>query len=304
MAVLPGTVDAEAVGAEWMAAARGTGQRLTPDGIGGVSAADFPLLDLTLDEVDEIGDAGRRLAALAAAGRNALPRVVRRGQPRRLRPQQMLDLRDADPGRLRTAAARLLERHPNLGAGFRYLASGRAVQVVPRSAGLDWRELAGADAEAVAAEERLRPFALAEPPLIRFTLFDTGDGGHRLLITSHHIVLDGWSAPLLGQELLELYRTGEPPKARPYRDYLDWLGRQDRETARAAWRNALSGLDGTSLLAPPGGELVGRGQSPARQTLGRPDRGPHDPARRVGAEERRHAQHCRAGGVVAAAGRG
>ncbi|WP_337822022.1 amino acid adenylation domain-containing protein [Amycolatopsis sp. A1MSW2902] len=261
LAVLPGTVDAEAVGAEWMAAAAELAQRLTPDGIGGVSAADFPLLDLTLDEVDEIGDAAdvwplsplqEGMLFLASFDEDSLDVYVT---------QQMLDLRDADPGRLRTAAARLLERHPNLGAGFRYLASGRAVQVVPRSAGLDWRELAGADAEAVAAEERLRPFALAEPPLIRFTLFDTGDGGHRLLITSHHIVLDGWSAPLLGQELLELYRTGEPPKARPYRDYLDWLGRQDRETARAAWRNALSGLDGTSLLAPPGGELVGRGQS-------------------------------------------
>ncbi|MFD2474612.1 amino acid adenylation domain-containing protein [Amycolatopsis silviterrae] len=262
LAYLPGVLDAEAIGAEWMTAAAELAERLTSGGVGGFSAADFPLLDLTLDEVEEIGDAAdvwplsplqEGMLFLASFDEDSLDVYVT---------QQMLDLRDADPARLRTAAARLLERHPNLGAGFRYLSSGRAVQVVPRSVPLSWQELTDTD---VSAEERLRPFALAEPPLIRFTLFDTGDG-HRLLITSHHIVLDGWSAPLLGQELLELYRTGEPPKARPYRDYLEWLGRQDRETGRTAWREALSGLDGTSLLAPPG---IGRSQRlPDKLTVG------------------------------------
>ncbi|AUI59998.1 non-ribosomal peptide synthetase [Amycolatopsis sp. BJA-103] len=258
--------DAEAIGAEWMAAAAVLAARLTADGTGGFSSADFPLLDLTLDEVDELGAPAdvwplsplqEGMLFLASFDEDSLDVYVT---------QQMLDLGNVDPARLRSAAGRLLERHPNLGAGFRYLDSGRAVQIVPGETTLDWRDLPGEDIEAVTAAERVRPFDLAEPPLIRFTLFDLGHGRHRLLITSHHIVLDGWSAPLLGQELLELYRTGSPPKARPYRDYLEWLGRQDREGGRRAWRDALAGLEGASLIAPPG---IGRGQNlPDKLTVG------------------------------------
>ncbi|MEV7548725.1 amino acid adenylation domain-containing protein [Amycolatopsis sp. NPDC089917] len=285
LAYLPGALsekDAEAIGAEWMAAAAELAARLTADGVGGFSSADFPLLDLTLDEVDELGAPAdvwplsplqEGMLFLASFDEDSLDVYVT---------QQMLDLRDADPARLRSAAGRLLERHPNLSAAFRYLDSGRAVQVVPREATLDWRELSGEDIEAVTAAERLRPFDLASPPLIRFTLFDLGDDAHRLLITSHHIVLDGWSAPLLGQELLELYRTGSPPKARPYRDYLDWLGRQDRESGRKAWKEALAGLDGASLLAPPG---IGRGQSlPDKLTVGLSE----DQTRRLTGWARKH----------------
>ncbi|NEC35722.1 condensation domain-containing protein, partial [Streptomyces rubrogriseus] len=62
----------------------------------------------------------------------------------------------------------------------------------------------------------------------------------RLVMTNHHILLDGWSMPLLWQELTELYVSGgDPvslPPVRPYRDYLAWLGARDRDAARDAWR--------------------------------------------------------------------
>ncbi|MGH3839225.1 MAG: AMP-binding protein, partial [Pseudonocardiaceae bacterium] len=39
------------------------------------------------------------------------------------------------------------------------------------------------------------------------------------------------------------------PPVTPYRDYLAWLGAQDRPAAQAAWRDALAGLDGPTLVA-------------------------------------------------------
>ena len=67
------------------------------------------------------------------------------------------------------------------------------------------------------------------------------------MLTHHHILMDGWSAPLLVQELLTLYaHKGDAaalPRVTPYRDYLAWIAGQDRDAAMAAWREALAGLE-------------------------------------------------------------
>src|SRR4029077_8189582 len=67
--------------------------------------------------------------------------------------------------------------------------------------------------------------------------------------------MDGWSMPVLVQELLALYaHKGDAsalPRVTPYRDYLAWLCAQDRAAAVAAWRELLAGLEEGTRLAPP-----------------------------------------------------
>ncbi|MBG0824312.1 amino acid adenylation domain-containing protein [Planomonospora sp. ID91781] len=172
--------------------------------------------------------------------------------------QLTLDLEGPlDADRLAAAAARLLARHPNLRASFRQRAGGEPVQLVHRRVEVPWRRVAGADPERVAAEERERRFDPARPPLVRFALVGLGPERYRLVFTNHHIVLDGWSTPLLAAELLALYTGEEPAPAPPYKEYLAWLARQDRAAAREAWRRSLAGLDGATLVAP------GLGDGPA-----------------------------------------
>ncbi len=82
-----------------------------------------------------------------------------------------------------------------------------------------------------------------------------GGDDHRLVITVHHILVDGWSMPLLVGDLLALYATdgdasGLPP-VRPYRAYLKWLKEQDAPAAEAAWRGALAGVEEATLVAEP-----------------------------------------------------
>ena len=50
---------------------------------------------------------------------------------------------------------------------------------------------------------------LDEPPLIRFTLARVADDRHHLALTCHHILVDGWSAPILFRDLLALHAGGE-----------------------------------------------------------------------------------------------
>ncbi len=97
--------------------------------------------------------------------------------------------------------------------------------------------------------DRRQGFDLTAPPLLRFTLVRLGERRQTLALTSHHILLDGWSGPLLVRDLLALYR-GAPGPPPPYRDYLVWLNGRDRATTHRLWREALAGIDGPTRLVP------------------------------------------------------
>ncbi|MBR7671820.1 amino acid adenylation domain-containing protein [Streptomyces daliensis] len=176
-----------------------------------------------------------------------------------------------DVARLRRSWEGLLARHAVLRASFRRRKSGEAVQVIARQVALPWREtdLSGmpeADAltelDRLAEQERTERLDLTVAPLLRMRLVRLGEERHRLMITSHHILMDGWSLPILINEMFTVYVAGGDttglPRTTSYRDYLAWLSRQDKDAARDAWRAELAGVDEPTLVAPA---------DPARSTV-------------------------------------
>ncbi|HEY5855187.1 MAG TPA: condensation domain-containing protein, partial [Aldersonia sp.] len=166
-----------------------------------------------------------------------------------------------DGGRLRAAANAMLQRHSALRTTFVTTAAGTPVQVVLDDVEIDWRtvDLAGDDdLGRLRADEQSVPFELSRPPLLRFVLASLPSGAHRLILSLHHIVLDGWSMPLLLRDLLVLYATHSDPSSLPptpsYRDFLAWLAERDHTTGLDAWRTALAGSALPTLLAPTRGE--------------------------------------------------
>lgn len=158
---------------------------------------------------------------------------------------------------LRECTSAMLVRHPNLRASFFRGNLSRPVQVVPTRVDLPWRQVTAAADEVAALEaaERARAFTLENGPLIRFLLIEVPGSHWRMVVTAHHIVIDGWSLPLFIGELITLYRAGGdlaalPPSPRPYRDYIGWLAGRDPEASRALWREHLKGVDGPTLLTP------------------------------------------------------
>ncbi|MFB7408365.1 amino acid adenylation domain-containing protein [Streptomyces sp. NPDC056202] len=67
--------------------------------------------------------------------------------------------------------------------------------------------------EATLARERAAPFDVDAGPLCRFTLLRTGPEHHVLLITAHHLVLDGESKDRLVADLAAAYRGEDLPPA-------------------------------------------------------------------------------------------
>ena len=252
------------IAARWDAAL--TALREAP---GGRSTADLPLLSLTRDDVDDLE---RRYPDLTDAWSLA---PLQRGlyflssydeaAGDVYTVQQVLDLSGPlDAARLRAAAAELFERHPNLRAGFVTSPSGVPVQVIPAHVDLPWREVDGGDLDEILAEERGH-FDLSRPPLLRWTLLRHGPDKHQLISTEHHILLDGWSGPLVVQDLLRVYAGAAGKTPRPYREHLDWLATRDVGAAERAWREALDGLtEATRVVPPDAGEAAVPGYLDAR----------------------------------------
>ncbi|OCB41004.1 non-ribosomal peptide synthetase [Mycobacterium malmoense] len=161
-----------------------------------------------------------------------------------------------DVALLRDCATKMLVRHPNLRASFFSRGIARPVQIVPSRLDLPWRTATAAPGEVSALEvaERRRPFDLERGPAIRFLLIEMPGERWRLVLTAHHIVIDGWSLPVFVNEMMVLYRAGGdlsalPVTPRPYRDYIGWLAARDLEAGRRVWRRHLEGLPGPTLLS-------------------------------------------------------
>ena len=164
---------------------------------------------------------------------------------------------DLDVERFRHAWSLAVRAHPILRTAFVWEGVGRPLQVVHREAEpswdvQDWRMLARDRIEAQLEEylrrERVRGFRLDRPPLLRFALLRTADDAWRFLWCCHHLLLDGWSRPLVQEQVAVAYEAlgrGDDPvfaPRPPFRDYIRWLLEQDLTAAERFWRLVLNGI--------------------------------------------------------------
>ncbi|MDY7093719.1 MAG: non-ribosomal peptide synthase/polyketide synthase, partial [Acidobacteriota bacterium] len=155
----------------------------------------------------------------------------------------------------RQAWQTVVDRHPVLRTAFAWEKIAQPVQLVGRQARLplavqDWTDRSPEEQESswqeLLAEDRRRGLDLRKAPLMRINLVRRSADLHYFLWTVHHLVVDGWSFPMVLQEVFALYRgltNGGPPalpKRQPYRDYIAWLQKQNQERAREFWSHRLA----------------------------------------------------------------
>ena len=170
-----------------------------------------------------------------------------------------------DPDRLREAVHAVVTRHPHLAARFSDKFEN-PVQIIPANPVVPWRyvDLGGSDSDVderigqVCAAERAAVCNLADQPAFRAALIRTAEDRHRFVLTNHHIVLDGWSLPILLGEIFASYYGQRLPAAGSYRRFVTWLAGRDLDADRAAWREVLAGFDTPTLVGPPGRLGLGR----------------------------------------------
>jgi amino acid adenylation domain-containing protein len=114
---------------------------------------------------------------------------------------------------LKHSLTRLIDRHEALRTIFP-LENGKHRQFIIKSLSInlniiDLHELPEAERESkateLAMEEFQRPFDLAHGPLFRVKDFRLSETDHILVVTFHHVIVDGWSMILFFRDLAEFY---------------------------------------------------------------------------------------------------
>ena len=112
--------------------------------------------------------------------------------------------------------------------------------------------------DALLKEDRGEALDLTQAPVMRFTLVRLDDSTWRFLWSVPSMLMDGWSWPLVFRDasrLYEAYTQNVAPQLeapRPYRDYLEWLGRQSTVVSAKFWQQQLAGFrKPTALLSEP-----------------------------------------------------
>ncbi|MFI0242106.1 amino acid adenylation domain-containing protein [Streptomyces sp. NPDC016845] len=181
--------------------------------------------------------------------------------------------RPVDADALTRALRELATRHPVLATRCHLADEGPVlvrlpadslrptVHDAPEETGAQGADAARAWLDSVIADEAVRPFDLAEGPLLRVTLLRT-PGICVLLFTAHHIAVDGWSVTVAVRELAALHalhtKTGAalPPPAREFLGHAAAAAGPAavaiRDAQLAYWRTRLDGHPGVlDLPADP-----------------------------------------------------
>ncbi|MGY3199992.1 amino acid adenylation domain-containing protein/non-ribosomal peptide synthase protein (TIGR01720 family) [Streptomyces sp. TE5632] len=228
---------------------------------GGRTPSDFPLARLDQDRLDRLVGDGRDVEDVLPLTPLQEGMLFHRlvGGPEDVYVDQAALLLDgvADPHAFAVAWQRVTERTPALRTCVVWEDVPVPLQVVRRDVRvpvthLDWRDLDEPErAERLArlrADDLARGIDLAAAPLMRLTLVRLPDARLRLLWTSHHLILDGWSLAQVLTEVCEEYAAltagveFRPPVRRPFGDYVRRLAEQDPDAARAHWQDVLAGF--------------------------------------------------------------
>ncbi len=151
----------------------------------------------------------------------------------------------------------VINRHSILRTAFVWEKLEKPLQVVGREVKAvtvyqDWQHLTPEQQQTqlnfLLKNQRKQGFNLAKPPLMSFNLIQVQNDIYQFIWTYHHLLLDGWSVPLIIKEFITVYETiiqdQKLPleKPRPYRDYIAWLQQQDLSNAQTFWSKILQGL--------------------------------------------------------------
>lgn len=116
----------------------------------------------------------------------------------------------------------------------------------------DWREMPESQQQeslkTFLESDRSEQFALNQAPLMRCSLIQVADKHYELIWSFHHILLDAWSVPIIFHDVFAFYEAfcqgeslslGPTP---PYRNYINWLQKQDLAAAEKFWQKTLQGF--------------------------------------------------------------
>ncbi|WP_405110960.1 amino acid adenylation domain-containing protein [Paenibacillus sp. FSL K6-1217] len=153
---------------------------------------------------------------------------------------------------------KVIDDHSALRTAFVWEGVKKPVQVVLKQCECsyiqyDWSNLPTEEIEhdytTLLENDRTMGFELDKAPLMRFALIQITEDSYYFVWSFHHIIMDGWSLPLVLEEMFENYtafKAGEAPakkRSGSFKDYIQWLNKQDAEISKQYWKDNLKGFE-------------------------------------------------------------
>ena len=153
----------------------------------------------------------------------------------------------------------LMKRYDVLRTVFIYEGTDRPIQVVLHERDCDfYYECISEKIDSYSREkyikdfkekDKQRSFDLTKDVLIRVAVIQLSNIEYEFIWSCHHIIIDGWCMGIIVSDFFEIYKSFHEnrkyilPNVKPYRIYIQWLERQDREEAIRYWENYLDGFE-------------------------------------------------------------
>ncbi|KPN13027.1 non-ribosomal peptide synthetase [Bacillus australimaris] len=238
---------------------------------GGFTPSDFPMVQLTQKQIDELPDNVVDVYPLSPMQQGMLFHALLDQASQAYFGQVHMTLEGLTDGKAYEQAWNLLvERHSILRTRFAWEGLKEPVQLIQSEGSIhltqhDVRHLSETDQKETIQHylqsDRLTDFNLedTEKPLIRIALFYRDENTCTFVFSFHHILIDGWSLFSFIEESFSLYRSLVDEReinlsaVRPYKDFIEWLQKQDQEKAQAFWKRYMSGVEETTPLPGDGG---------------------------------------------------
>lgn len=145
---------------------------------------------------------------------------------------------------------------------FRWEKIDKPVQIILRDYELpiriyDYSDKSDKDKKLFLNEIKIKDFEekinIAEAPF-RLTLLKMAHNEYDLIVSHHHIILDGWSNGIIFSEFLDAYKKlclgAEPAKIQKtdFKEYIEYLQLQDTNMQKAFWGDILKGFESKTIL--------------------------------------------------------
>ncbi|MCP4153889.1 MAG: non-ribosomal peptide synthetase, partial [bacterium] len=109
-------------------------------------------------------------------------------------------------------------------------------------------------------ESKQRTFELSKANTMRLEILQLDTNEYEFVWSFHHILMDGWCIGILMTDFVEIYtsnlqcKTYQLQDVTPYRNYINWLEKQDNEKSGKYWKEYLQGYE--ELASVPGKNML------------------------------------------------
>ena len=157
----------------------------------------------------------------------------------------------------RKAWEEVVSRHGVLRTSFQWKGISKPVQLVSRSVDLPWKSFdwsshdEGKQKEEFSRfikQDRAESFSMEKAPLMRCALIKLSKDKYKFVWTFHHILMDGWSYPVIQKEIFKIYEglkennPAQLSRPAPFKQYILWLNQKDKTPAENFWKKELNGF--------------------------------------------------------------